>query len=308
MNTRNNSRRRFLEALFSDYFAECRGYIEIRLFPAPGRVKRYFFSSIDKLSNIPFERINTHFGVCPRSTKRGTEEAIRHITTFWADIDIGKERNSLSSVGEAIRNTNRFRFQPSIIVYTGGGLHLYWLLKEPEEAISLHRDIINGLGQALGGDPVHDLARIMRLPETLNMKYSRPRKVNIVNFNPNIRYNPLDLEEIAVPVQLVAPLAAIEDRSAPPVNIMRLAIPDRVKRLIVEGDNEKLYPSRSERDQAVINHLVRINCSPAIIQSIFANPDYAVSDKYMEKGRQGNKYLALTIGKAKASQQDCYAW
>jgi hypothetical protein len=307
MKRQKNSRQKFLEALYSNFFSSHQGYIEVRIILSGGKVRRYFFHNITRLGQVTFERVNTYFGVCPRSIKAGTAEAIKYITTLWADIDIARgDRTKFASTGEAIRYIGSFPYPPSIIVGTGGGLQLYWLLKEPEEIGHYHREIINGLAQSLHGDPVHDPARLLRLPGTVNTKYTKPRKVTILKFNPDIRYNSSELDEIAMPVQQYALPVNIDGKTLQHPRISRLAIPQRIKNLILEGDRDSIYPSRSERDQAVVNHLVKINCSPAVIRAIFSDPSLPISDKYLEKGRQGDKYLALTIAKARARQNNCY--
>jgi hypothetical protein len=53
------------------------------------------------------------------------------------------------------------------------------------------------LGQGLGGDPVWDRARILRVPGTFNYKYKLPRPVELERFKPRLRYDLEELEEMA---------------------------------------------------------------------------------------------------------------
>lgn len=53
------------------------------------------------------------------------------------------------------------------------------------------------LGQGLGGDPVWDRARILRVPGTFNHKYEAPRPVELERFEPRLRYDLEELEEMA---------------------------------------------------------------------------------------------------------------
>ena len=72
-------------------------------------------------------------------------------------------------------------FPPSVIIDSGGGLHAYWLLNEAidvsadaQDAETTEEAITSACKQLAGicaGDlNVCDLARVMRLPGTLNSK------------------------------------------------------------------------------------------------------------------------------------------
>ena len=71
------------------------------------------------------ERLNLFFGVCPRLGDEGRFDLawqIRTARTFWTDIDhvtVDEARTRASKAGLP---------SPSIIVNSGNGVHLYWLL------------------------------------------------------------------------------------------------------------------------------------------------------------------------------------
>lgn len=76
---------------------------------------------------------------------------------------------------------------PSVVVDSGGGIHGYWLLREPwvldsDEARAAAEIVQRGWVQrVIGADPsVHDLVRILRIPGTLNFKYTPPRPVQFL--------------------------------------------------------------------------------------------------------------------------------
>lgn len=72
--------------------------------------------------------LNIFFGVCPRVGKKGRFDLawqIRTIRVLWADIDhvsVAEARERVAKAGLPA---------PSIIVNSGNGVHLYWLLDEP---------------------------------------------------------------------------------------------------------------------------------------------------------------------------------
>lgn len=78
------------------------------------------------LARAAEERANLFFGVCPRPRK-GCERAwhIRTVPALWADIDH-------CTPDEAVQRCEKAGLpRPSIIVNSGHGVHLYWLLVEP---------------------------------------------------------------------------------------------------------------------------------------------------------------------------------
>jgi hypothetical protein len=74
------------------------------------------------------ERLNIFFGVCPRAGNKGRFDLawqIRTVRALWTDIDH-------VTVEEARARINKAGLPaPSIIVNSGNGVHLYWLLNEP---------------------------------------------------------------------------------------------------------------------------------------------------------------------------------
>jgi hypothetical protein len=84
--------------------------------------------------------------------------------------------------------------QPQVIVYSGGGCHCYWILSEPIHVDESVRTYLRGVQRswvkATGGDPgAADLARVLRLPGTLNSKYTPARRVSFARFNLGDLYN-----------------------------------------------------------------------------------------------------------------------
>jgi P4 family phage/plasmid primase-like protien len=118
------------------------------------------------------------FGVCTRITgsHTGRRLDLAECPALWADIDTGKMGLDKDTVVSALRS---LPFPPSVIVDSGGGLHAYWLLNEAidvsadrPDAETTEEAITSALKQLAGicaGD-LCDLARVMRLPGTLNTK------------------------------------------------------------------------------------------------------------------------------------------
>jgi P4 family phage/plasmid primase-like protien len=120
------------------------------------------------------------FGACTRVTgsHTGRRVDLAECPALWADIDTGKMGMDKDTVVSALRP---LPFPPSVIIDSGGGLHAYWLFSEAidvradvEDAETTEEAITSALKQLAGicaGDlNVCDLARVMRLPGTMNTK------------------------------------------------------------------------------------------------------------------------------------------
>jgi hypothetical protein len=80
----------------------------------------------------------------------------------------------------AHRRIKAFGHRPTMLAHTGNGLQAWWLFHEhaaiTDEWPVKHFEAINiGLAERLGGDHVHDLARVLRVPGTINLPDAKKR-------------------------------------------------------------------------------------------------------------------------------------
>ncbi len=153
---------------FNKLYQFCEGQIEIR--PLPGK-QRFF--DIEDMAGVmahcaEYQKVNLYFGVATRDGKAGCKENIVHIPCVWCDVDFKDIPREVVA-----QRLKKFPFRPSIIVKSGGGIHLYWFLKEPAEQgdIEAIEDINHRIADQLGGDHnACDAARVLRVPGTKNRK------------------------------------------------------------------------------------------------------------------------------------------
>jgi putative DNA primase/helicase len=98
-----------------------------------------------------------------------------------------------------------YKLPPSIIVHSGGGLHVYWLLDEPAnladaDTLATVEGAVRELVRVLGGDPnAVDASRVLRIPGTFNHKQAALRPVVIEQCEPARRYTLAEFDQ-PVPV------------------------------------------------------------------------------------------------------------
>lgn len=188
----------FLHTLFHKLDANER--IEVR-FRQPGPEKlmnQRFFKSPDEALGLVLSikrSYDVYVGVAPRRGDFGTKDGVDRLFALWADLD---------AKGKHTQDTRRRQLKgllcpPSVVVWSGGGYHPYWLLREPvrgSEDLGRAERIMARIKEGLDGDPVQDRSRILRIPGTLNHKQDRPRSVRLLHHDSKQRYDLVQLEEM----------------------------------------------------------------------------------------------------------------
>lgn len=156
------------------------GLIEIREISRDGNVKTKFFKNVDHLKtyNPPLDK-NVYFGLFSRIKAKGNKENCLHTKVLWADYD----NMTLKQVKENITKTGLPA--PSIFVNSGNGIHTYWLLttREREGVENILKDIAVKTG---ADSKAAEIARIMRMPGTLNLKGNSPKDCEVLECNDNV--------------------------------------------------------------------------------------------------------------------------
>ena len=154
------------------------------------------FDTVDAdVLRLEHRDVYTGVGLAPTTGVRLTahnrirEHQVAGVAGFWADIDVAhpvhKMAAQLPPTAElALEALADLPYQPTLIVDSGHGLQLWWLLERPwlfdtpeerelaRRASQWWHSIIKDLFQHKGWtvDPTFDLSRVMRLPGTWNHK------------------------------------------------------------------------------------------------------------------------------------------
>jgi hypothetical protein len=130
-------------------------------------------------------RMAAYYGVALRTPqaaadRKGSAPYCQTLTALFVDADF-KHLGEL----ETRKRLSDFPIPPSVIVNSGGGLHPYWLLRQPLDlqrdyggAQSILRRLAKGVAEIVD-ESVSEPARILRIPGGLNFKkeYGEPRLV-----------------------------------------------------------------------------------------------------------------------------------
>jgi len=190
-------------ALLAALYTDLPGTLELRAIAREGGVVgQVFVDPADARAIAAFMRryqvAHVYFGVALR--KDDTSGALANcavLPALFADVDF---KQYAGGEDEARAALLRAAFPPTAVVASGGGLHAYWKLKEPLD-LSTDADAAKALLRRLAGSLGADLAsaepaHVLRLPNTVNVKYDPPRKVVLELLDADREYNPSDFDEL----------------------------------------------------------------------------------------------------------------
>jgi putative DNA primase/helicase len=292
-----------------------KGEIEIRTFPRPSA--QYFYSSVENAALKAIELCSqgkeVYFGVNPRTGRGGKKKDVEWVSALHAEIDYGKDGHKKDSphadYDEALAAINRFEYEPTLIIHSGGGFHCYWVLRNAINVKEIGVEKIEGLNIILsalvGGDKgTQDISRVLRIPGTYNFKLpDTPRPVTLVANSGNT-YELADFEDLVAPdvkppntlkEETTVSNAVVSNVNLSPIDIDRISVSERIKNLIRYG-NDGTYASRSDADFAVILALTNCGRSENDIKQVFLT--HKIGEKY-RKHPSPDQYLKYSIEKAK---------
>lgn len=256
---------------------------------------------------------------------RVKSQGVIGIPGLWADIDLNDE--SIGKTGAAPTMDVALELasaivEPTILVHSGHGLQAWWLFEDPwlfaleserEQAGRLSRGFqamlkAKARGMGFGVDSTHDLARLMRLPGTMNHKVPPPVPVTRMEHE-GPRYTVENLSQIAeefiakVTFSNGGPQVEIEGEFSDPnlVMIDELKDADDEFRMTWERSStgRRKNWGASEYDMAIANHLVNAGFTDQEIANAIVYHRRRHGDPKNKASR--TDYIKLTISKARSS-------
>jgi hypothetical protein len=270
---------------------------------------------------------NIYFMVNPATralTKKADREDVAALAWLHVDVDPRAGEDIAAEQERALRLLREPLGSippPTVIVFSGGGYQGFWKLREP---LAIDGDLAKAeraklynlqLEHAFGGDHCHNVDRIMRLPGTINvpdkvkLKKGRvPALARLVEWHEDGVY---DLAQFTAAPEAKPSGAVAEVAIGAAVRIADLAeldqwsVPDRVKVIIVQGDNRALEGPKQGDDSRsawlfdALCNMARCGVPDDVMYSVIMDEAFGISASVLDKGSRAEKYALRQISQAK---------
>lgn len=240
-------------------------------------------------------KFDIYFGVCPRFGMRrdrdnrllaGNAANVQSATAAWVDLDKDTWREIVKAAD----------INPSIVVASGNGAHLYFLYGKTVEIAKAVADS-KMLTKKFGGDKTFDAPRILRVPGTKNWK-GEGSDCRLVHSKPEQVFEGIKDEDAGMSTTL-------KD------------VGYELRTVVFNGHKFARYPyapeeyqggddvDRSQIDYRVMKSLFVHGMDEDAIREIFTDPQYKIGDKVRDEAARGNgeNYLMVTIRKARSDSE-----
>lgn len=161
---------------FKTLFDNFEKYVEVREIKG-NSVKQHFMTYNELLDYEPPADKNVYVGMFERGRKQGGKVATTKTHVLYLDFDD-------TDLDTIIFQIDMHHIpQPSMIVNSGHGFHVYWKLSEP--AGHEIEPVLKAVQVKLNADPqAVDVARVLRVPDTMNVK-GEPVRAKLISHNQN---------------------------------------------------------------------------------------------------------------------------
>jgi energy-coupling factor transporter ATP-binding protein EcfA2 len=189
---------------------------------------------------------------------------------------------------------------PTVILFSGGGYHGYWKLKEPSDDLVRVEAINMAAAKAVGGDNCHNVDRIMRLPGTVNIPNAKKRAsgrkhelARVIKADWSLSYSLDDFPRGEGPEPAGPKGVVVQAGRIVPVSLemLPLSVSPATRMLIELGDDPDRprdrpgarFRSRSEVVFRVACDLARESCPEEMIAGVLTNPAFGIARSVLEK-------------------------
>ncbi len=175
----------FLEVLF-----EPGDIFEVRTKSNSQKGASQFWLTYNKIGQFATTHLDIHknhkrhvwVGVGPRDRVGSTNPVVNRV--LWVDLD--SSVTTSDRLEAALANSGLP--EPTMVVWSGNGYHLYWKLSESLGSNQI-RPYSMGVHSVLPADNTHDPTRVMRVPGSWNFKdEENPSQCRILSHNPSLKY------------------------------------------------------------------------------------------------------------------------
>jgi len=284
------------ERFLHKWFLGCEGLIELRYWPRGVKDAKQEWFTIDNIPNLARRAIElsqggneVYFGVSTRRGRKGDKASVNMLPGLFADLDFGDNGIAVSE------RLKKYRVQPTSVVHSGGGFHLYFQFEAPMYADAKLQRQIKALVKDLGADrAATDTSRVLRVPGTFSYKNDLPVTLQSLEDTP-LSFSAFDyllLEDVEETSPL--PISGEIPDTLPDSFIQILEKSARVRE-IWDAPLGGKYPSLNEKALAVANecHYGRLSLEDAIaVQGAL----YEIGGKPREEGIRKARYTLPRAG------------
>ena len=261
----------------------------------------------------------SRISVLPESherNKRGLELHTWGTTTLHVDIDprLEEEETLEQWQQRKLAELEAFNPRPTRIEMSGRGFYAFWKLWDFTTNWVAAKQANKWLAVQLGGDDCYDVARILRLPNTLNPKPDGGWAKLIWTTTDTYHLDDFEGADLS-PVEARAQTAPVQPEAIP--STFEHDVRERNPKLWARIESEATAMNvsaplkndgsarvrRHGNDMFVACELLRMKYTPGVVYSVLTHPTWFSGDKWREEGYH-DSYPAITIARATALIRD----
>ena len=283
---------------------------KVRPIPFAWVANRNVYFCVHPQVQIPEEYYSDTGKRKPDNRVKARNELAASVNCFFVEFDA---KDFAGGKDEILGHIATLPIKPSVVVDSGGGYHLYFLLADTIKIDDSNRDLITAIQHAfvdlVGGDNnVKDLARVLRVPGTKNLKYTGQPVVTVIH------EDYAQLYDLAVFDDLTKNLRAAKQTTTTPPTVQTSSgavdVNARVMKMRVDnpkwdrlwnGDMNDYGDNHSSADLALCSQLgFWLNLDPVLIDQAF-RCSALMRPKWLR-----DDYRNATIAKALQGKTACY--